>query len=117
MTAALSGKLAGRWNFNAYYTYGRATSYNYSKGQYNNQHLYAALDAVRDPASGATVCRVTLTNPTLLPGCVPFNAFDVNGPGAAAEDWARAGGFPWFRTLNRTDDAGRSEERRVGKEC
>jgi outer membrane receptor protein involved in Fe transport len=33
----------------------------------------AAVDAVRDPKTGAIICRSTLTNPTN--GCVPYNVF------------------------------------------
>ena len=35
--------------------------------------LHAAVDAVIDPATGKIVCNVTLTNPSLYPGCIPFN--------------------------------------------
>lgn len=46
--------------------------------------LYAAADAVRDPASGNIVCRVTLTNPGAHPGCVPINLFGSGAPSQAA---------------------------------
>jgi iron complex outermembrane receptor protein len=47
-------------------------------------NIYAAADAVRDPATGSTVCRVTLTNPGVFPGCVPINLFGVGAPSQAA---------------------------------
>ena len=40
----------------------------------------AAIDAVRNPTTGAIVCRTTLTNPTN--GCVPYN---ILGTGVASE--------------------------------
>jgi hypothetical protein len=49
----------------------------------NNQRFYAAIDAGQG-SSGKTVCRVTLTNPTLLPGCVPMNIMGAGAPSAAA---------------------------------
>jgi outer membrane receptor protein involved in Fe transport len=55
----------------------------------NQGRLFAALDAVKDPASGNIVCRVTLTNPGLYPGCVPVNVFGPNSESAAAADWIR----------------------------
>lgn len=54
---------------------------------YNNvalERLYAAADAVRDPATNQIVCRVTLTNPGLYPGCVPINLFGAGAPSQAA---------------------------------
>lgn len=46
--------------------------------------LFAAADAVRDPASDDIVCNVTLTNPGLYPGCVPINLFGNGSPSQAA---------------------------------
>ncbi len=66
---------SGNWDF-AYShseTFQRvATRNNMSLGR-----LYASLDAVTGP-NGDTVCNVTPTNPTLYPGCVPFNPFIEN---------------------------------------
>lgn len=45
--------------------------------------FHAAVDAVRD-SSGNIVCRVTLTNPSLYPGCVPFNILGENVASKAA---------------------------------
>lgn len=52
------------------------------------RNFYAALDAVRDPATGNIVCRVTLVNPGLLDDCVPFNSFGAgSAANAAAEEF------------------------------
>ncbi len=54
------------------------------------ERLYAAADAVRDPSSGNVVCRVTLTNPALYPGCVPINLFGQGAPSQEAIDYVEA---------------------------
>jgi iron complex outermembrane receptor protein len=70
------------WKWDLNYVYGR----NYLRtgvNEFNNRKFFAAVDAARDP-SGAIVCRVTLTNPGLYPGCVPINLFGVGAPSQAA---------------------------------
>src|SRR5262249_50401719 len=68
-----------RGNFTDDWTYSAAVQYSFTGvyGDYTRTmdwvHLFAAADAVRDPASGKIVCRVTLTKPGFLPGCVPIN--------------------------------------------
>ncbi len=44
-------------------------------------------DAVTDPSTGAPVCRVTLTNPGLYPGCAPINLFGQGSPSRAAANY------------------------------
>ena len=51
----------------------------------NRQKLGYALDAVA--SGGQIVCNVTLTNPGLASGCVPFNAFGPTAASAAAIDY------------------------------
>ena len=72
-----------KWN--ASYQHGESsTTLAGAKGFVNNGRLRAALDAVDQgqfqtgTANGNIVCRVTLTNPTVYPGCVPFNAFGAD---------------------------------------
>lgn len=81
--AGLEGKFGGDWKWNVNYTH----SYSRLTIQQDNQiqvpRFAAAVDAVRD-GSGNIVCRVTLTNPGLYPGCVPINLFGVGSPSAAA---------------------------------
>ncbi len=62
----------------------------------NREHIYASLDAVRNSA-GQIVCRITITNPTVQPGCIPINAF---GPTAASE----AAVSYWFDTITQTTE-------------
>jgi outer membrane receptor protein involved in Fe transport len=44
------------------------------------ENLYAAADAVVDPDTGRTVCRITLTAPDIraAQGCVPISPFGIN---------------------------------------
>ncbi|WP_116813782.1 TonB-dependent receptor [Steroidobacter cummioxidans] len=71
-----------QWTWNAYAQLGE-TSSSYDTRNVENIPKYAlALDAVRDPVTGAIMCRSTLTDPSN--GCVPWNPMGtgVNGPEA-----------------------------------
>lgn len=71
----------GNVSWNLHYQHGVSTTKNYFENNPILGREYAALDAVDQgafttgTANGNIVCRVTLTNPTAYPGCVPFNAF------------------------------------------
>ena len=73
----------GDWHWTADYIYGNAFSASHDN-EFNNQKYYAAVDAVRDPATGNIVCGVTLRNPGLLPGCVPMNIMGAGSESQAA---------------------------------
>lgn len=64
----------GDFNWKTTYAHGDSLVRLSHFGNILNREWYAALDAVRDPA-GNIVCRITLTNPGLNPGCVPINIF------------------------------------------
>ncbi len=101
VTAGLSGTVLKDFVWEAYYTHGEARV---RSDQYNNinyPNLYAALDAVRDP-SGNTVCRVSITNPGLYPGCTPINLMGVNTASAAAKAFIY--GTTQWQALNKIDD-------------
>ena len=91
----LEANLAGlKWN--ASFQHGESTTrLEGAAGFVNNGRLRAALDAVdqgqfqNGTANGNIVCRVTLTNPTAFPGCIPYNAF-----GATSE--SQAASIAWF---------------------
>jgi len=73
------------WTWDAYY---QVTQQGLSSRVRNSGHLpriNMARDAVRNPTTGAIVCRSTLTNPTN--GCVPFNFFGTGVNSQAAIDW------------------------------
>jgi outer membrane receptor protein involved in Fe transport len=101
--AGLKGTL-GAYKWRAGYGHGKTSLKVGHEGNFDNSHWYAALDAVRDTAAyrtglgaalapglaapqGNIVCRVTLTNPTLYPGCVPINIFGKGSPTQAAWDY------------------------------
>lgn len=88
-----------RWD--ATYVFGN--SYLRSKiNEFNNQRFYAAVDAARD-TQGNIVCRVTLTNPGVYPGCVPINLFGVGAPSRAAIDYIM--GVSQYQVINRMNIA------------
>ena len=105
LKARLKGEFGGDWRVNAAYIHGRTRQRLQTFNEFGNTRLFAALDAVRAP-NGSIVCRVTLTTPTLYPGCVPYNPF-----GQGANDANRAAvegyvfGSPSIRVVNTTDDA------------
>ncbi len=80
--AGVKGKL-GNFNWNVGYAHGGSILNAGQAGNFNNAHWLAALDAVRAP-DGSIVCRITLTNPGLQPGCVPINIFGNGSPSQAA---------------------------------
>jgi outer membrane receptor protein involved in Fe transport len=84
INAGLTGTI-DKWKWDASYVHGESKVRSKVNETYN-QHLYAALDAVRDP-SGNIVCRVALTNPGRYPGCAPLNYFGVGAPSKAALDY------------------------------
>jgi len=93
------------WGWDAYYQYGVTNREQFVN---DNRHLVAynmAVDAVVDPLTGQTVCRVTRdgydgavaanpnggyanSDPRLATGCVPLNAFGSGPISQAAHDYA-----------------------------
>ena len=86
-TLAIEGKLGGNWKWDLSYIHGDAKFRN-NTGDVSLRKFYAALDAVRD-TSGNIVCGVSITNPGIMPGCVPINPFGTGGPSAAANAYIR----------------------------
>ncbi len=72
------------WSWDAYYQLGQA---NIRKSFYDRWRSAQplAIDAVRNPTTGAIVCRSTLTNPGN--GCVPWNVFGIGVNTKAAADY------------------------------
>lgn len=63
----------GTWKWDAYYQFGKVDYLARLQGVRYNAHYLEAIDSVIDPATGAAVCRSTLTNPGN--GCVAYNPF------------------------------------------
>lgn len=82
----LTGKL-GTFDWEASYTFGRTRQTVTNINNVNNGKLAAALDTVE--VNGQIVCRVSVTNPGLYPGCVPMNPFGAGSISAAAADYVR----------------------------
>lgn len=84
VTAGLDGDLGGaKWAVT--YTHGRSQLDTALSNVINRQKLSAALDAVS--SGGQIVCNISVTNPGLMPGCVPINVFGPNAASAAAIDY------------------------------
>ena len=82
VNAELHGEFGDGYNWDTWYTHSQTRQTTRQNANINNENLAAALDAVVNPATGQTVCNVTLTNPGLYPGCTPLNPF---GPGAESQ--------------------------------
>jgi iron complex outermembrane recepter protein len=104
--AGLKGTLFGdRYNWDLYYIHGEGRTTSDTTDNINNQRFYAALDAVQGP-NGSTVCRVTLTNPTQFPGCVPLDLFGVGNESQAALSYIY--GDTIWKAVNKTNDVAAS---------
>jgi outer membrane receptor protein involved in Fe transport len=81
----LIGGLFGGWTMDGYYQYGRNTRKGYQIGL-RVDRIFAAVDAVKDPKTGAIVCRTSLFNGQ-FPGCQPLNLFGVGRASPQAVDY------------------------------
>ncbi len=98
--AGLKGRFGGSWGWDANYVHGRA-DLKLTSNEFDSRRFFAAIDAVRDPSSGQIVCRVSLTAPGFLPGCVPFNPLGEGNVSAAAVAYTRQ--LSMFRVVNEMD--------------
>lgn len=104
--AGLNGKVFGDFDWEVYYTYGAGRTSQRTTGNVNTERLYAALDAVVDPASGNIVCRASLVSPGAFPGCSPLDVLGEGNASQAAIDYI-TGETSWAAT-NYMHDAGGS---------
>ncbi|MDP3676815.1 MAG: TonB-dependent receptor [Novosphingobium sp.] len=88
-SAGLTGKL-GAFDWNVHYQHSVSETKNTQVNNILMGNMLASLDAVDrglfagGAANGQIVCRVTLTNPTVYPGCVPLNGFGASPASQAA---------------------------------
>ncbi|WP_206243517.1 TonB-dependent receptor [Novosphingobium terrae] len=101
INAGLKGNLGSKFKWDASYTNSQVILSTLNDNNINNQKLAAAEDAVTD-GNGNVVCRVTLTNPGLYPGCTPINLFGSGNisPAAAAYITQQTG----FRAVTKLND-------------
>lgn len=64
------------WSWDAYYQHGISRNTERAINNRIEARYYDALDSVRDPETGAIVCRSTLANPNN--GCVAYTPFGIN---------------------------------------
>ncbi|GEM_PF-346732 len=80
----LSGDIAGRFNWQAFFQYGRTTD----NVRYTNiplaSNYAAARDVIADPVTGAPVCRSATARAA---GCVPFSIFGNDPLTQAQQDY------------------------------
>ncbi|MDB5461077.1 MAG: TonB-dependent receptor [Caulobacteraceae bacterium] len=101
VTAGMTGTTFRNFVWDAYYTHGEAHVRSTITNNINYPNLYAALDAVKD-TSGNIVCRVSITNPGLYPGCAPINLFGAGNESAAAKAFIYTN--TQWEALNKIDD-------------
>jgi iron complex outermembrane receptor protein len=75
------------WAVDGYYQYGTTRNRGYQDGGMRLDRIYAAVDAVVDPATGQIVCRAALVAPQQYGDCVPINYFGQGRASQAAVDY------------------------------
>jgi iron complex outermembrane recepter protein len=83
-----TGGFLNNWNFDGYAQYGKNELDAAQEQGLRLDRVYLAVDAIRDPATGAIRCRVTQTSGN-VPGCVPLNVFGRGNASPAAVDWIK----------------------------
>lgn len=73
------------WKWDAYYQIGESENEDRVRNSRNTANYTLAVDSVINPATGAIVCRSTLTDPTN--GCVPYNPFGIGVNSRSALDY------------------------------
>jgi outer membrane receptor protein involved in Fe transport len=111
-TTGLTGKIGGFGKWDLFYTHGQTTQHIRALNNVNIGRVIAAYDAVDagtfagGAANGNIVCRVTLTNPGVYPGCVPLNPFGPTAFSSAAQNYVLRDTMN--KSVNKLDDFGGS---------
>jgi iron complex outermembrane recepter protein len=74
------GDLGNTWRYEVSANWGQTSERVTTLNRRLEDRFYAAVDAVRDPATGRIVCRSSL-NPNSIPGTSPFPAYDADPDG------------------------------------
>lgn len=103
-TAGLSGKISGL-DWSVGYSHGDSTHSMANSGLYDNRKLYAAADAVVNPANGQITCRVLL-DPTVASqyaGCTPINVLNGDPSRSTPAGYAYATGTSRYKATVKQD--------------
>jgi iron complex outermembrane recepter protein len=103
-TAGLDGKISN-FSWKLAYTHGQSKTSMDQSGLYDWKKTYAALDAVRDPATGNIVCRVLL-NPAVASqytGCSPLNVLQGDPSKTTPAGYAYATGTSRYDATTKED--------------
>ncbi len=85
----LKGELClSNWTWDVYYQFGKNTRQQSISRSRVNSFFDFAVDAVRDPSTGAPVCRAVLQGNPNAVGCVPLNLFGQGNMSQAAIDYS-----------------------------
>jgi outer membrane receptor protein involved in Fe transport len=103
-TAGLEGKVAGL-DWSVAYSHGDSTHRMANSGLYDNRKLYAAADAVVNPANGQITCRVLLdpTYASQYAGCTPIDVLHGDPSRSTPEGYAYATGTSRYKATVRED--------------
>lgn len=99
--AGLEGQFGAGYRWKLGYSRSETEQFGRQNANINLGRLSAALDAVKSP-TGQIVCNVTLTNPSVYPGCVPLNLFGEGRADPAAIAYVM--GSTDFTSVSAMDD-------------
>lgn len=80
----LSGKIASRFQWEAYFQYGRTTNTISNPNFIRASRWLASRDVIADPVSNLPVCRDVAARGA---GCIPYDIFSQDSPTDAQRDW------------------------------
>lgn len=85
LVTGVKAKLSSSWVLDAYYSYGSTDNRSNAENSRITSRFNQAIDAVKDPLTGAAICRSTLTTPGN--GCVPLNLIGQGNASPSALAW------------------------------
>jgi outer membrane receptor protein involved in Fe transport len=92
--AGLNGLLGDyKWSFG--YEWQRSVTAENEINTVDNGRMYAALNAVVNPANGQIACNAAVVNPSVYGNCVPLNVFGPSATSQAAFDYIATSAESW----------------------
>ena len=86
ISGGFRGDISSKWDYEVSAVYGQLKDHTETQDVDLTKYAFA-LDAIRDPASGAIVCRNVAARAA---GCVPINLFGYNSASAAASSYVQS---------------------------